>query len=101
VAEVSYITPTVSFNVTTAAADIPWHSWATSASHGTEGAVKGAGVAARVIALTGVDMLTDADLLRRAKSVFAEMTGGKPYEPPIPKEQEPPLPVGEGARDSH
>jgi aminobenzoyl-glutamate utilization protein B len=96
VAEVSYITPTVSFNVTTAAADVPWHSWATSASHGTSGAVKGASVAARVIALMGVDMLTDADLLRRAKEYFAEKTGGKPYEPPIPKEQEPPLPVGEG-----
>jgi aminobenzoyl-glutamate utilization protein B len=96
VAEVSRITPTVQFSVTTAAADIPWHSWATSASHGTEGAVKGANVAALVIALTGVDMLTDADLLRRAKSVFAEMTGGKPYEAPIPKEQEPPLPVDTG-----
>jgi aminobenzoyl-glutamate utilization protein B len=94
VAEVSYITPTVSFNVTTAAADVPWHSWATSASHGTSGAVKGASVAARVIALMGVDMLTDADLLRRAKEYFVEMTGGKPYEAPIPKDQEPPLPVG-------
>ena len=43
-AEVSRITPVVSLSVTTAAAGIPWHSWAASASHGTEGSVKGAEV---------------------------------------------------------
>ncbi len=98
VAEVSRITPTVQFSVATAAQDIPWHSWATAASHGTDGAIKGADVAARVIALTGVDLLTDRNLLRRAKEVFAEKTGGKPYQPPIPRDQKPPLPVATGGR---
>ncbi|WP_456425472.1 amidohydrolase [Rhodocaloribacter sp.] len=92
VAEVSYIAPTVGFNVTTAAANIPWHSWATSACHGTEAGVKGAVVAAKVIALTGVDLLTDADLRARARAYFLETTGGAPYVPPIPQDQAPPLP---------
>ncbi len=95
VAEVSYIAPTVSVRVTSAAAEIPWHSWATAASHGTEGAVRAAVVAARVLALTGVDMLTDPDLLERAWADFNEKTEGKPYESPIPVDQKPPVP---GAR---
>ncbi len=92
VAEVSYITPEVGLRVTTAAAGIPWHSWATSASHGSDGAVAGAEVAAKVLALTGVDMLTDAELLERARAYFLEETGGEPYESPIPAAQKPPVP---------
>ena len=92
VAEVSYITPTVGFSVTTAAAGIPWHSWATTACHGTEAGLKGAHVAAKIIALTGTDMFIDEDLLKRAKAFFDEKTEGKPYQSPIPIDQEPPLP---------
>ena len=92
VAEVSYITPTVSFSVTTAAAGVPWHSWATAASHGTDGAVRGAEIAAKVLALTGIDLLTDPSLIQRAHEFFLEKTGGKPYESPIPVDQAPPLP---------
>jgi aminobenzoyl-glutamate utilization protein B len=54
--------------------------------------VKGAQAAARVLALTGIDLLTDPDLLAAAKKDFQERTGGKPYESPIPAELEPPLP---------
>ncbi len=93
VAQVSYITPTVGLRVTTAAADIPWHSWATAASHGTEGAIRGAEVAAKVLALTAIDILTDTDLLRRAEEFYEEQAGGKPYESPIPADQKPPLPT--------
>jgi aminobenzoyl-glutamate utilization protein B len=91
VAEVSYITPTVGFDMTTAAAGIPWHSWATAASHGTDGAVRAAVTAAKVIAVMGVDMLTDRGLLERAREFFLEETGGRPYEPPIPVDQAPPV----------
>jgi len=92
VAEVSYITPTVGLQVTTAAAEIPWHSWATTACHGTGAGVKGAVVAAKVLALTGIDLLVDAELRKKAKEFFLEKTGGKPYQCPIPKDQKPPLP---------
>ena len=92
VAEVSYITPTVEFSVTTAAEHVPWHSWATSASHGTSGAVKGAQVATKALALMGAELILDADLLRRAREVHAEMTGGVPYRSPLPEGQTVPLP---------
>lgn len=92
VAEVSYITPTAGFSVVTAAADIPWHSWAATACHGTEAGVKGAVVAAKVLALTGADLLTNAALLEEARAYFEEKTGGAGYKSPIPRDQTVPLP---------
>ncbi len=92
VAEVSWITPTVSLSVTTAAAGIPWHSWATSASHGTEGSVRGAEVAAKVMALTGVDLLLNPELIREARAFHDEKTEGKPYVSPVPADQKPAMP---------
>ncbi len=92
VAEVSYITPTVGFSMTTAAAGIPWHSWAATASHGTDGSVRATVTAAKVIAAMGLDMLTDADLLERARAHYLERTGGEPYHSPIPVDQAPPVP---------
>lgn len=92
VAEVSWIAPVASLSVTTAAAGIPWHSWATTASHGTPGSVRGAEVAAKVLALTALDVLTDEDLVTRAEAFFKEKTGGKPYESPVPADQKAPMP---------
>lgn len=92
VAEVSYITPTAGLSVATAPQGVPWHSWATAAAHGTPGAIEGAVVAAKVLALTGVDLLTDGDLRRRAREFFTEATDGQPYQSPIPADQSPPIP---------
>jgi aminobenzoyl-glutamate utilization protein B len=94
VAEVSYITPTVELRVTSAPAGVPWHSWATSAAHGTDASVHAAHTAAKVMALTGIDMLTNPKLLEEARAAFEKETGGKPYESPIPQDQKPPLPDG-------
>jgi aminobenzoyl-glutamate utilization protein B len=94
VAEVSWISPTAGFGIATAAEGIPWHSWAATACHGTEAGNKAAVVAAKVIAATGVDLLTQPDLLKAAKDFFLEATNGKPYETPIPKDQKPPVKKG-------
>lgn len=92
VAEVSWIAPTVSVYVASAGQGLPWHSWAIAASHGIPGAAKSAQTAARVLALTGVDLLVDPDLIARAKADFRTRTGGEPYVSPVPKDQKPPLP---------
>ena len=42
---------------------------------------------------TGIDVLTDSDLLERARADFAEKTRDAPYRSPIPPGQEPPLPA--------
>ncbi len=91
VAEASWITPTAGFSVVTAAEEIPWHSWAATACHGTAAGRKGAVVAAKVLAAMGVDLLTRPDLIEEAQKFFKEASGGKPYRSPSPADQ--PLPV--------
>ncbi len=92
VAEVSFITPTAGFTVATSPIDIPWHSWATSASHGTAAGFKGAQVATKVLTLTAIDLFTDKKLRDEAKAYFDKKMDGKPYESPLPKEQKVTLP---------
>jgi aminobenzoyl-glutamate utilization protein B len=83
VAEVSWIVPTAGFRIATAPEDIPWHNWAATASHGTGAGRKGAVVAAKIIAVTGFDLLTDKDLLKEAKEFFEEASEGKEYISPL------------------
>ena len=92
VAEVTRLAPGVSIMVATAATDLPWHSWATSASHGRPNASRGAVVAAKTMAMTAIDFLLDADLRKRAKQEFDEKMKDNPYVSPIPKGQKPILP---------
>lgn len=87
VAEVSYIVPTAGLLVTSAPAGVPWHSWATSASHGTSAGHKAAMVATKVLALTGIDVLSNPKLLEESKKYFLQKTGGKPYRSPLPPDQ--------------
>lgn len=84
VAEVSHIVPTAGFSVATAPIGVPWHSWATSASHGTSAGFKGALVATKVLTLTALDLLTDEKLRDNAKTYFDVKTGGKAYTSPLP-----------------
>jgi len=91
VAEVSHIIPEAGFSVTTAPFGVPWHSWATAASHGTKTAIKGAMLASKVIALTGYDLLTDSKLLLEAKEYFKKQTNGKAYISPLPENQYSPI----------
>ena len=71
---------------------MPWHSWATAASHGTSAGVKGAQIATKVMALSGIDLLTDTELLEAAKADFENRANGETYKSPIPDGQSVPLP---------
>lgn len=92
VAEVSFMAPTAGFSVTTAAEGIPWHSWATTACHGTQAVHKAAVVAAKILATTGVDILTRPDLVKKMRDAFEEATKDNPYQSPVPQDQKPILP---------
>ena len=92
VAEVSFITPTAGFTVASAPEGVPWHSWATSASHGTSAAHKSAIVATKVLTLSAVDLLTKPELRKAAKEYFLEQTKGKAYHSPLPEGQKVILP---------
>lgn len=92
VAEVSYIVPTSGFSATTAPMEIPWHSWQAASSNGTSIGLKGADFAARVLALTGVELFVNKELLAEAKKDFDSRTEGKAHRSPIPIDQKPPVP---------
>jgi aminobenzoyl-glutamate utilization protein B len=92
VAEVTRLAPGVSLYVATAATNLPWHSWATSASHGRPNASRGASVAAKTLAMTAIDFLLDEDLRKRARAEFDEKMKDHPYVSPVPKGQKPILP---------
>jgi aminobenzoyl-glutamate utilization protein B len=92
VSDVSHITPTAGLEVATAGKDLPWHSWATAASHGIPGASKAANTAAAVIALTGVDLFLKPELVAQARADFVKRTGGRTYASPLPSGQKPPIP---------
>ena len=92
VAEISWITPTVSIQVAMAGKGIPWHSWAVAASAGLPGASQAAHTAAKVLATTAVDLLTKPDLLVAAQQEFVRASAGKAYVSPLPKDQLPTLP---------
>ncbi|MCP5053529.1 MAG: amidohydrolase [bacterium] len=82
-AEVSWIVPTAAFSVATAADKVPWHSWATTACHGTAAARKGALVAAKVFATTGIDLLTNPKLIKKAKQFYDKTAKGRTYVSPL------------------
>jgi len=92
VAEVTRLAPGVTILVATAGRDLPWHSWATAASHGRPGAARAASVAAKTLAMTAMDFLQDGELRNRAKAEFDEKTKDNPYVSPIPAGQKPKLP---------
>jgi aminobenzoyl-glutamate utilization protein B len=99
VAEVSYMAPTAGFSIATAAEGIPWHSWATTACHGMSAGRKGAVVAAKVLAATGADLLTNPDLVKSLDDFFQQATEGRSYVSPIPLDQKPPVPSEDNLKE--
>ena len=86
VGDVSYITPTMGLTVPAWPQEVAAHTWMATASNGTSIGFKSAVTASKVLALTGIDLLTDADLLRQAKADFDKRTEGLTYKSPIPDE---------------
>ena len=74
-ADVSWNVPTVSVTTATFVPGVPAHSWqATACAGGTIGQ-KGMIVAAKSMALTTVDLFTDATLIQKAKAEFDQKRG--------------------------
>ena len=91
VADVSWVVPTIHLTVTTAPADVPWHSWPVVAASGTSLGHAGMTHAAKAMAATVVDLFEDARLLEAMRLEFAAKTGGHTYRPYVP-DGPPPVP---------
>jgi len=85
VADVSWITPTVSLSVATTPKGTPGHSWATVASCGSSIGHKGMLVAAKTLAATAIDLIYDRELLKQMREEWKEKTQGFTYKSPIPE----------------
>lgn len=91
VAEVSWIAPTMNLSTACAPYGIPWHSWAVVASCKHSIGYKGMILAAKVLAITGLDFLLDPQALTEAKKEFTEKTKDYTYKSGIPADQKPPI----------
>jgi aminobenzoyl-glutamate utilization protein B len=71
------------------------HTWAATACHGMSIGLKGAHQAARVLAWTGFDIMTDAELRQAAYADFERRVRERPYVSPLPPEMKHPLELPE------
>lgn len=93
VADVSWIVPTSGeLGIAAAPSGIPWHSWAVTASAGSDAGIKAAATAAKVIAASTVDMMLHPEIVERAQAEFRGKTEGFAYRSAVPDGQSPPLP---------
>ena len=92
VADVSWIVPTIDFNVVTAPSDIPWHSWGVVASSGMSIGHKGMHYAAKVFGMTMVDLFTSPETIKAIQAEFDEATSGFEYRAYLP-DGPPPIPT--------
>jgi aminobenzoyl-glutamate utilization protein B len=92
VADVSWVVPTLSLLVTTAAHDAPWHAWPVVATGGMSIGHKGMVYAAKALAATMVDLYENPEQRAAIVKEFEEQTKGFKYKFYIP-EGPPPVPT--------
>ena len=91
VADVSWIAPTINLVVTTTPADVPWHAWPVVAAGGMSIGHKSLLYAAKAMAATAIDLLSEPGKVAELKREFVERRGDRRYEPFIP-DGPPPVP---------
>ena len=95
-ADVSWLVPTGWFMAATYVPGTPGHTWQATACTGGSIGRKGMMVAAKTLALTGLDLLTDPSRVAAARASFEKTKGARVYRSRIPESQPPPLRYREG-----
>lgn len=90
VGDVSWITPVGQVMTTCAPTGVQLHSWQATASFGSTIGFKGMHLAAKTMALSVYDLLTNTDLIEKAQKEFKQSTTNKQYKPGIPEDVMPP-----------
>ena len=89
VGDVSWVCPVAQISMVTMPAGTGMHSWQQVAVGKSAMAKKGMLQAGRVIAAAAIDALADPEIVRQAQQEKAQRTGGRSYDPPIPKDVRP------------
>jgi len=84
VGDVSQITPTGQLTTCCWPLGTPGHSWQIVAASGSSIGFKGMQLAAKAIALAGMELLTRPELLAEARAEFQRRRGGTRYQSPLP-----------------
>jgi aminobenzoyl-glutamate utilization protein B len=90
VGDISWHVPTSGLTAACFAAGSPGHSWQNVAAVGSPIGHKGMLVAAKVLALSAVDVLQDPSVLKEARADFDQRMKDRPYTTVIPKGQKAP-----------
>ena len=91
VGDVSWAVPTVQARVATCAVGTPFHTWQVVAQGKTPAAHKGMVYAAKVMAATAVQLISNPGVLAAAKAEHAAKLARVPYESPLPPEAQAPI----------
>jgi aminobenzoyl-glutamate utilization protein B len=90
VGDISWHVPTSGLSTVCFAAGSPGHSWQNVAAIGSPIGHKGLMVAAKVLALSAVDLLQHPEALQEAKADFQQRMKDRKYTTKIPKDQKAP-----------
>jgi len=90
VGDISWHVPTSGLDTVCFAAGSPGHSWQNVAAIGSPIGHKGLLVAAKMLALSAVDLLQDPQALQDARADFQERMKGRAYTTKVPKGQKAP-----------
>lgn len=89
VGDLSQVAPSASLNTATFPTCSPGHSWINTACSGMSIGHKGMLLAAKVLALTAAELLSDASLVKKIRADFKEQMAGRTYQPLIPEDMQP------------
>jgi aminobenzoyl-glutamate utilization protein B len=90
VGDLSWVTPLSMLETTCFPTGTPGHSWGEVASSGMSIGHKGMMHAAKIMAVTAMELYTNPKRLVDIRAEFKRSTGNKPYTPPIPDDIDPP-----------
>jgi len=90
VGDLSQIVPVSMLRTTCFPSGCPGHSWANVATSGMSIGHKGMMHAAKIMAVTAVELYSTPNHLVKIRQEFEQKTGGKPYASPIPEDVKPP-----------
>ncbi len=90
VGDLSQIVPVSMLETTCFSTGCPGHSWGNVATGGMSIGHRGMMHAAKIMAVTAVELYSDPSHLVKIRQEFEQKTGGKPYVPMIPEDAKPP-----------
>jgi len=93
IGEVSAAVPLAELNLATRPLGTAAHHWAQTACAAHPLGYKGMGVAAKVLAASAIDVLTEPAIVKAAHDEFMVQTKGKPYVSPLPPDAKPVAPA--------